>query len=191
MTPEIATHSRLWGQYTQDERERIWVGLSEEQRGELQAALPPVRSPPRRGPRVPGVVVMLGVGMVALFLLFLAIPERRNPVPYGVAHPNAGQTKAPRPKPVGVGDTAVLRQRDGKIFVARTEDDYQRGVQLAVAGDTLGMAQMALAGRAFLVEQGTAVRIIGHGVGRREVRILDGQFLGESGWIAEERVRRK
>ena len=92
---------------------------------------------------------------------------------------------------VSVGEVGQLRRGSSRsILVAVDESALARLTQLAVAGDERGMATLALEGRAFLVPQGTRVRVINSGFGKREVRIEDGPMAGRSGWVDTEFVVR-
>ena len=64
-------------------------------------------------------------------------------------------------------------------------DDYTKA---AVNNDTMGMAQMIYDGEGFLASDGTKVLVIDSGLGTRQVRILDGKFIGQSGWVPMEFV---
>ena len=90
---------------------------------------------------------------------------------------------------VSVGEVGQLRRGSSRsILVAVDETALARLTQLAVAGDERGMAMLALQGRAFLVPQGTHVRVIDSGFGKREVRIEEGPMAGRSGWVDTEFV---
>lgn len=71
MKPEIATHARLWSQYTQGERQRIWNALNQSDRQELRSALTSV-SRPRTGDRLL-LSLLVAVGLAALAFIVVAL----------------------------------------------------------------------------------------------------------------------
>lgn len=94
------------------------------------------------------------------------------------------------PARVRVGDDATLTMGNGEqVMLCRTAAGLDEFYRLANAGDTLGIAQLVLGGRCSQLEDSTLVRIIGGGVGTREVRVLEGDAVGSSGWTAEEWLR--
>lgn len=76
-------------------------------------------------------------------------------------------------------------------LVATSEAAFDRFMKIAVANDTLGIAEMVLSGSLLKVDRGTKVTIIDRGFTKTEVRILEGDHFGESGWVASEFVRRE
>jgi len=105
--------------------------------------------------------------------------ERRSTAP----NRPAGQTAT-----VGVGQDGRVVVNSGSVVVCVTPEAYERFVKLAGANDTLGMANLVAEGGAFLVPSGTRVSVIDRGFERREVRILEGQFMGRSGWVTNSMV---
>jgi ribosomal protein L40E len=89
-----------------------------------------------------------------------------------------------------VGDEVVLSVSSGKAIVADSPENFERVVHLSVVGDNLGIAELALQGHAFLVDSGTRVKIIDSGIVKSEVRIMEGQFFGRSGWVPREFLNR-
>lgn len=62
-------------------------------------------------------------------------------------------------------------------------------VKADLANDRMGHAKLVMAGRAFLVDDGTRVLVIDREMFKREVRVLEGPTIGQSGWIYEEDIR--
>lgn len=95
------------------------------------------------------------------------------------------KVKASRPQQFqpAVGQEARLTVSSGVVVVCRAKEGMKELTKLSVANDTLGIAEMMLRGRAFGVESGTKVLIIDNGFDVRQVRILEGQMLGRSGWV--------
>jgi hypothetical protein len=142
--------------------------------------------------------------LLAVFLIVLPagccvpLPESTSPAPAA-----AGEEPAPRrqTEPPGARHDAAREKAptapqvdvlhvpgQPKVLLGVTERAENRLTQLAVAGDTLGMAQMTLDGDAFIVEDGTQVLVIRPGILISEVRILEGDEAGRSGWVPAEWV---
>lgn len=92
---------------------------------------------------------------------------------------------------VSTGEIGELRTSvNGDVILAVDVSAFDRMIQLSVAGDNRGLAQLALAGRAFLVRSGTKARVIGRAkLGVAEVRIEDGDMMGRSGFVAAEFIQ--
>ncbi len=99
-------------------------------------------------------------------------------------------TTAPSPSSSrSVGSDVVLRVSSGDVVVCTSEDAYDEFLKLAIAEDYLGMAQMEASGRLFRVPSGTKAHVIDTGFEKREVRIMDGEHFGRSGWVTSSLVR--
>lgn len=109
-------------------------------------------------------------------------PEKQSP---------QGQTKEEK---LRIGDEGILNNNsdksnfEGGSILAVDEKAFDDFIQALVADDKLGYSQMLGAGKLFIVDNGTAVKVISIGLFKREVRILEGDYLGRSGWIAFEFV---
>lgn len=73
-------------------------------------------------------------------------------------------------------------------ILTNTKADYDVFIDILLSKDTIGLGQFLQDGRGFGVANGTKVLVIGTGVGVRQVRVLEGEHLGESGWLAMEYV---
>jgi hypothetical protein len=82
------------------------------------------------------------------------------------------------------------RQGGEATIVGVDEAAYERVVQLSVAGDKGGLADLVRSRKAFLVSNGTLVRVIGRGsLDVCEVRIMGaGQYAGHRGFVAVELI---
>lgn len=100
-------------------------------------------------------------------------------------------TRRPRSRPANVGDVTTLEGSiiDG-IAVVPYKFDFERLTDLSVAGDTRGIERMILTGQILMVEHDTEVRIIQRRFSGYEVRIEEGLFEGQSGWVVENCVAR-
>jgi hypothetical protein len=105
------------------------------------------------------------------------------------AHPRATpstRTAATQPHP-----DAHHEARMGDVEhipVAATRFDHARLVKLAEAKDTLGFTEMERRGRLFLVPSGTGILVIDRTPDLCEVRVLEGEHRGKSGWLHSECV---
>jgi hypothetical protein len=63
-------------------------------------------------------------------------------------------------------------------------------VKLSVAKDSLGIGEMVLGGKAYAMKNCTKIKLIGATFTTREVRILEGESFGKSGWAPMEWVRK-
>jgi hypothetical protein len=98
---------------------------------------------------------------------------------------------APSPNPPDIGDTVrlVLPGADG-IFVSNAEDEkaWDDMTAALLAKDDDGLSRMMARGRVFYVPPGTRARLLEIAVFSRKVRILGGDYSGQSGWVAQECV---
>lgn len=93
---------------------------------------------------------------------------------------------------VMTGEIGQLVLENEAILVARSNLTLDRVVQLSAAHDTEGVLELMLSGQAFLVPRGTKVRVIGRGQFMQrftEVRILEGDRYGQSGWVVTDAVK--
>lgn len=119
-----------------------------------------------------------GCGTLILIGLILAI--------VAAILPDSNTTAVRAPAPGSVGTEVALRVSSGDVVVTANEAAYQQFVKMSVASDFVGMAQMEVAGLLFRVPSGTKARVIDSGIGRRQVRIMEGQKIGASGWVPAE-----
>lgn len=96
-------------------------------------------------------------------------------------------------KPDARGDPNVwhVKSEVESVFVAVSEEVHDRFMQLAGANDRHGVAQLAVAGQVFMIPGGTKVRVIqdkGWLPALFEVRVLEGEHAGRSGWVLGEKL---
>lgn len=96
--------------------------------------------------------------------------------------------------PPAVSDTVTTLRVPGvsasqQVPFAVDEAAFRRMVKAGLHSDTEQYADELLAGSAFLVTNGTKVRVIDSGVGMRKLRALEGANLGRAGWVPAEWVR--
>jgi hypothetical protein len=88
-----------------------------------------------------------------------------------------------------VGDEGYLHSSSTNVIVPITQTDLDRAIQLGVANDDIGIAEMVARGRALIVDQNTKVKVIQTTTATAEVRILTGSFTGRSGWVPKEFIK--
>ena len=89
---------------------------------------------------------------------------------------------------VRTGDDATRHSERKPSLRIRYRNVLSRFTELAVAKDYLGMAGMEGAGQVFPVPSGTKVKVIDRGVITSEVRVMEGQHIGDSGFVPAEFV---
>ena len=128
-----------------------------------------------------------------LIILVLAIfgMNSANNAPPSVPSTEA-TTVQPAPSPskdVELGNNGYLYIKGSdNVAVMRTQDAFDAYTKAAVNNDTIGMAQLVYDDQGFFVPDGTKVLVIDSGMGTREVRILEGKHIAETGWVALEFV---
>jgi hypothetical protein len=91
---------------------------------------------------------------------------------------------------VGVGSEGRLFIRgNGALSVGVTEEAFNEMNTAISVSDSVGYRTILLAGRAFIVQEGTRVLVIERGLFRAKVRILDGTQKDRAGWVASEWVK--
>jgi hypothetical protein len=90
---------------------------------------------------------------------------------------------------ISIGDNVILDEGVSTakvVIVATTQANLDEIIKLSNAGDDLGIAKMIVDGYAFMVDRGTQARIIDTAMYVRKVRIMSGDYYGESGWVPFE-----
>jgi hypothetical protein len=91
---------------------------------------------------------------------------------------------------VTVGSKARLHVDDKEaIPVAASEQSFDRLTKASVAEDTLGIAELAVSGMMFEVPNDTRVLVIDEGFLRTQIRVLEGDHFGRTGWVPFEWVK--
>lgn len=92
---------------------------------------------------------------------------------------------------ITTGEEGVLRMAgiDDPIPICATKAVLDRFTTLCVANDLIGIQQLITTGNVWMIEKGTHVLVIKTGwTGWLEVRLLDGNYAGYSGFVAYEFV---
>ena len=95
---------------------------------------------------------------------------------------------------LSIGDDGILNNNEtetdcsGVSVLGTTKDNYSEFTKAIVVDDRLGYSQMLGNGQLFIVDNCTKIKKIDGSFTMSEVRILEGEYLGTSGWIAFEFV---
>jgi len=121
-------------------------------------------------------VIVILVGVIAILFI---IPGSKT------------QEQEPQDASISLGDEAVLYNGGNNILVAVDEASFDDLVRAVVIEDTLGIVELMADGKVFRVESRTRVKLIDRALTKTKVRILEGDFMGASGWVPFEWVRNK
>ena len=100
------------------------------------------------------------------------------------------------PVPISVrrGDEAVLSWDtpggSGPFWLAANEEAFDQMTDASVARDVVGMSQLVAQGRIFPVSLGTRVLVLDPGFFKTQVRVMEGEAFGRTGWAPREFVIR-
>ncbi len=116
----------------------------------------------------------VGILIVSLLFTFIII----------ICHQSCSSTSSP-----SIGDVVSLRWGAGDttaILGAINETAFDEMVKSVSVRDRLGGNLLLLQDRVIMLDAGTRARIIDGRVGSRQVRILDGPYLGRALWVVRE-----
>lgn len=89
-----------------------------------------------------------------------------------------------------VGDDGILVNSAGKSALVGVDESAYSEIQKAFAvSDSAGYLELLTSGKAFAVANGTKIKVIDRGYGKRRVRILEGDMFTRSGWVPLEWVQ--
>lgn len=88
------------------------------------------------------------------------------------------------------GDVVVLTAEADTVLVAMSQKDLDRFRQLAFAKDDVGLLRLVREGKLISVKSGTVCRIIDGGFLTHEIRIMEGEFKDQSGFVPVEQVKK-
>ena len=90
---------------------------------------------------------------------------------------------------LGTGDQGILFMDGGTIPVAVTKEAMDQMTRSFTVKDEIGFNNLFLSGQAFWAKSGTKVLVIDSTFTTSKVRILEGDYYGQSGWVPYEWVR--
>jgi len=93
----------------------------------------------------------------------------------------------PQPEPADVGSESIISVPGlNEVYIAVDKEVFDEWIKACNAKDYIGVAQMEALGKLFVVSNGTKVLVIDRHTFSREVRILEGNATGKSGWLPYE-----
>jgi len=127
-----------------------------------------------------GVLIVFGI----LGMVLKGLPEAK-PVQQEIA----GKGDEPKSRPADslkAGNDCQLNGGGFPVLLSVSEEVDDRLTKLSNAKDEVGIKKMVLSGLAFVVPSGTKARIISKGFMTSEVRIMEGERFGKSGFLPSE-----
>lgn len=125
--------------------------------------------------------LVIGCGAVAGLCLFVIIL---------LVIGGAGETPTEKaPATLGIGETGRLHATDrGVTVLAVSPEAYDAWIKATTAEDTFGVSHLIETHQVYSVPHDTRVLVIDRAMYRRQVRILEGERAGASGWVPMEWV---
>lgn len=131
-------------------------------------------------------VALLGIGLGAYFLI-KAGPGPHKP-PGTAANAKVAATGPARKTP-GVGDPCLLALPGGHgVWLAATDDSYNEMLDAQNAGSVALLERLADQGKVLYVGNGTRGVVVRTAVLSALVRVQEGPFRGEEGWVQKSFV---
>lgn len=142
----------------------------------LVAPSPPAR---RRLPVSARVAIAVGVTLV----LFLLVGKACG------GPSDSDSSSGSEARELDAGAPGYISTGTKGVIVGTTRDNFGEITEAQRINDTLGLANLALAGRAFLLDDGAKVLVLGRSLdGLYQIRSLEGPTIGRSGWVPKEWV---
>ena len=96
---------------------------------------------------------------------------------------------------VDIGETGYITSGGGNVVVASDEQSEDDLTHSSVAKDDVGVDKMIESQRVYMVNGGTAAKLIGYGHGVLgfsvlHVRVVDGPYATQEGWIPMEWLKK-
>jgi hypothetical protein len=92
---------------------------------------------------------------------------------------------------LNIGDKGLIdSQRSGFVILAIDENSFEQVGKIAEAKDYVGLAALGAAGQTFIVDHNTAVLILDIKSNIVKVRVLEGERIGQAGWIYSKFIRK-
>lgn len=90
---------------------------------------------------------------------------------------------------VSIGQEGILESGAELVPVAVSKEAFDEWTKARVANDKYGMGLLLASGKILTPKRGTKVLVIDRATFIRKVRILEGEYVGMSGWVAVEYVK--
>jgi hypothetical protein len=91
---------------------------------------------------------------------------------------------------ISIGETGRLYSNGDEVPVARTKEVLDQVIKASTRNDTLGYSELVMTGMVFHVSSNTKVLVLDSTVYYKNIRILEGEYMGVSGWVPSEWVKR-
>ena len=135
-----------------------------------------------------------GIAIVIFVIVLISIGGGDNKTP---SHSPTSQPSANENNKLGIGEEGIINFREDKndcggedkIVLGTTKEAQDKVNKALLAKDYIGIAKLILVGEAFSVDICTRGKVIDRAFGLREVRIMEGENFGESGWLPYEWIK--
>jgi hypothetical protein len=104
----------------------------------------------------------------------------------GDSSPSPSQTK---PSATVGSEATISAPNLDTVYLAVDKDAFDLWVKASVSKDYIGMQELESLGKVFPVPNGTKVLVIDSAFTARQVRVLEGNAYGRSGWLPYEWVK--
>jgi hypothetical protein len=136
-----------------------------------------------------GVLTWLGIVLGGLLLLGMIGNHISNVTANRPVSDNGKKTESAVGSGGHIGQESKLHVAGlSLIMVAVDTDAYDELLKACVAKDNYGIGNLILSGRVFNVKNDTRILVLDLGFAKTQVRILEGQKAGMSGWVPYEWV---
>lgn len=127
-------------------------------------------------------------GFIAVLFFMILIFSSANKT-----EPSFSESSSSQPQQsLSIGDEAVINWHEDpsdcsqSMLLGTTKESHDKARKALMAEDSMGIAELLFSGEAISVPNCTKVKIIDTALFTRQVRILEGQQIGKSGWISYE-----
>ena len=126
------------------------------------------------------------IGVLIILVVFLAASgSDKSPS-------TSNYTSTPAKQTLSLGEVGIINYKTdrndctGQTILGATKESQDKITTALVANDEIGLAQLVITREAFMVDNCTKVKVIDTAVSLRQVRILEGEQVGKSGWLPYE-----
>lgn len=126
-------------------------------------------------------LLILMLGFVTFCVMLLSIEKDK-------IAPRINRNSPSNSSSLSIGDIGYLQSSSGSLLVAFNKRDQEEIIRLATIQDSLGISKMILDGWVMLIDSGIQVRVIDKDLSYMKVRIMEGKFYGEAGWVPGDSV---
>ncbi|MEI6243330.1 MAG: hypothetical protein WCP39_08030 [Chlamydiota bacterium] len=125
------------------------------------------------------------VGCLAIFILLMIFAAI---IPFVTGNKPGGGNSEPN---VNIGEQGYLDSSGTLVMVAATKEALDAWYKAEAQNDKTGQQNLMMSGLILSPERGTKVlKLSGGGFATTHIRILEGEFNGQTGYVAFERVKK-